>query len=99
MRRKKLLTRRPAPTSRISDRPISPADITPRRRCVPALTPKRSPPSLSASFTSAREVIKAEDVVDYTKKQDFTERFAKRFGAAMAGALAKVLAQGSFNIR
>ena len=47
----------------------------------------------------AREVIKAEDILDYTKKQDFTERFAKRFGAAMAGALAKVLAQGSFNIR
>ena len=47
----------------------------------------------------AREVIKAEDVLDYTKKQDFTERFAKRFGAAMAGALAKVLAQGSFNVR
>jgi protease IV len=47
----------------------------------------------------AREVIKAEDVLDYTKKQDFTERFAKRFGAAVAGALAKVLAQGPFNIR
>jgi protease-4 len=47
----------------------------------------------------AREVIKAEDVLDYTKKQDFSERFAKRFGAAMAGALAKVLAQGPFNIR
>jgi protease-4 len=47
----------------------------------------------------AREVIKAEDVLDYTKKQDFTERFAKRFGAAMAGALAKVLAQGPLNIR
>ena len=47
----------------------------------------------------AREVIKAEDIFDYTKKQDFTERFAKRFGAAMAGALAKVLAQGQFNIR
>src|SRR6266851_619069 len=47
----------------------------------------------------AREVIKAEDIFDYTKKQDFTERFAKRFGAAMAGALAKVLAQGQLNIR
>ena len=47
----------------------------------------------------ARKVIKAEDVLDYTKKQDFTERFAKRFGAAMAGALAKVLAQGPLNIR
>jgi len=47
----------------------------------------------------AREVIKAEDIFDYTKKQDFTERFAKRFGAAMAGAFGKVLAQGQFNIR
>src|SRR5882672_3456542 len=47
----------------------------------------------------AREVIKAEDIFDYTKKQDFTERFAKRFGAAMAGVLARVLAQGQFNIR
>jgi protease-4 len=47
----------------------------------------------------AREVIKAEDVLDYTKKQDFSERFAKRFGAAIADALAKVLAQGPFNIR
>jgi len=47
----------------------------------------------------AREVIKAENVLDYTKKQDFSERFAKRFGTAIAGTLAKVLAQGSFNIR
>src|SRR5260221_535968 len=47
----------------------------------------------------AREVIKAEEALDYTKKQDFSERFAKRFGAAMTGALAKVLAQGSFNVR
>jgi protease-4 len=47
----------------------------------------------------AREVIKAEDVFDYTKKQDITERFARRFGAAMAGVLAKVLAQGQLNLR
>src|SRR6266567_2304459 len=47
----------------------------------------------------AREVIKAENVLDYTKKQDFSERFAKRFGAAMAGALAKVLAQGQLSVR
>jgi len=47
----------------------------------------------------AREVIKAEDIFDYTRKQDFTERFAKRFGAAMAGALANVLLQGQFNTR
>ena len=47
----------------------------------------------------AREVIKAEDIFDFTKKQDITERFAKRFGATMAGVLAKVLAQGQLNLR
>ncbi|HMH17304.1 MAG TPA: S49 family peptidase [Burkholderiales bacterium] len=47
----------------------------------------------------AREVIKAEDVVDYTKKANIAERFAKRFGATMADALAKVLAQGQLNVR
>jgi protease-4 len=47
----------------------------------------------------AREVIKAEDIFDFTKKQDITERFAKRFGATMAGVLAKVLAQGQPTLR
>jgi len=47
----------------------------------------------------AREVIKAEDIFDFTKKQDITERFARRFGAAMAGAMAKVLVQGQVNLR
>jgi len=35
----------------------------------------------------AREVIKAERIVDYTAKEGFAERFAKRFGAATASAL------------
>jgi len=47
----------------------------------------------------AREVIKAEDVLDFTKKQDITERFARRVGAAMAGALTKIAAQGRLDIR
>jgi protease-4 len=47
----------------------------------------------------AREVIKAENIFDYTKKQDITERFARRFGAAMAGVLARVPAQGQLNLR
>jgi protease-4 len=47
----------------------------------------------------AREVIKAEDVLDFTKKQDFTERFARRFGATMAGVLARALAQPQLNVR
>ena len=47
----------------------------------------------------AREVIKAEDIVDFTQKENLAERFAKRFGAAMAGALVKVLAQGQLSVR
>lgn len=39
----------------------------------------------------AREVIKAEDIVDYTQRENLAERFAKRFGAAMAGAVTKVI--------
>lgn len=46
----------------------------------------------------AREVIKAEDIVDFTQKENLAERFAKRFGAAMAGAMAKVLAS-QFSVR
>ena len=47
----------------------------------------------------AREVIKAEDIVDFTQKENLAERFAKRFGAAMAGVLVKVLAQGQLSVR
>jgi protease-4 len=32
--------------------------------------------------TVARDVIKAETVVDYTQKENFAERLAQRFGAA-----------------
>ncbi len=35
----------------------------------------------------AREVIKAEQVVDYTQKENIAERFAKRFGAGVAQTL------------
>jgi protease-4 len=35
----------------------------------------------------AREVIKAEQIVDYTQKENIAERFAKRFGAGVASAL------------
>jgi protease-4 len=35
----------------------------------------------------AREVIKAEDIVDYTVKEGIAEKVAKRFGAAAASAL------------
>ena len=35
----------------------------------------------------ARDVIKAEDIVDYTQKEGIAEKVAKRFGAAAANAL------------
>ena len=47
----------------------------------------------------AREVIKAEEVFEFTKRQDIMERFVRRFGAAMAGVLVKVLAQGQLGVR
>ena len=35
----------------------------------------------------AREVIKAEQIVDFSQKDNLAERLAKRFGAVLAGAL------------
>jgi protease-4 len=35
----------------------------------------------------ARDVIKAEDIVDYTQKENFAERVARRFGTAAASAM------------
>ena len=44
--------------------------------------------SLGSLDQVAREVVKAEDIVDYTLKENLAERLAKRFGAAMgAGAV------------
>ena len=31
----------------------------------------------------AREVVKAEDIVDYTRRENVAERLVKRFGAAI----------------
>jgi protease-4 len=39
----------------------------------------------------AREVIKAEEVVDYTPKENVAERLAKRFGAAVGAGAVKAL--------
>lgn len=44
--------------------------------------------SLGTLDSVARDVIKAEEVVDYTQKENIAERIAKRFGASMASALA-----------
>jgi protease-4 len=39
----------------------------------------------------AREVIKAEDVVDFTVKENIGERFARKFGASLGRSLGAVI--------
>ena len=46
----------------------------------------------------ARDVIKAEDIVDYTVKENFADRLAKRFGVAAMSALG-FSAQGGVSLR
>jgi protease IV len=44
----------------------------------------------------AREVVKAEDIIDYTPKENVAERLAKRFGASVgAGAVKAMRGMGS----
>ena len=47
----------------------------------------------------ARDVVKAEDIVDFTPKENLVEKVAKRFGAAAAGALAEAALRASPGIR
>lgn len=42
----------------------------------------------------ARDVVKVEDIVDYTQREDLTERLAKRFGAAMGLGAVEALRGG-----
>jgi protease IV len=44
----------------------------------------------------ARDIIKAEDIVDYTKKEGFAEKVARRFGAAAASSLAELALRSYF---
>jgi len=53
--------------------------------------------AIGSTDSVARDVFKAEDVVDYTQKPDFSERFARRLGATAGAALAKAL--GSLEVR
>ena len=47
----------------------------------------------------AREIVKAEEIVDYTRKENVAERLAKRFGAAFAQAAVKSIVSGQFILR
>ena len=46
--------------------------------------------SLGSSSYVAREVIKAETIVNFTPRQTYLDRFAERFGAAMANTIMQV---------
>ena len=46
----------------------------------------------------AREVVKAEEVIDYTPKENVAERLAKKFGAAIGAGAVKAM-PGAFTIR
>jgi len=48
--------------------------------------------------TVARDVIKSEKIVDFTTKESFTDRLAKRFGAGVMSAIGYT-AEGGFNLR
>ena len=47
----------------------------------------------------ARDVVKAEDIVDYTQKEGIAEKFARRFGAGVASSLAEFALRASPGIR
>ncbi|MEY4711374.1 MAG: hypothetical protein RIS88_824 [Pseudomonadota bacterium] len=47
----------------------------------------------------AREVIKAEDLVDYTRRDNVAERLAKKFGASMGEGAVRALQSGAMQVR
>ena len=49
--------------------------------------------------TVARDVIKAEAIVDYTQKENVAEKLARRFGASVASVFAESLLRGSATLR
>lgn len=47
----------------------------------------------------AREVVQAEEIIDYTRRENVAERLAKRFGAAMGGGAARALQSTAAQLR
>ena len=47
----------------------------------------------------ARDVIKADYIVDFTVHEGITERLAKRFGAGVVGALPGLFTQSGASLR
>ena len=49
--------------------------------------------ALGSADYVAREIIKQEEIVDFTYKEDFTSRIAKRIGASVSATLGEVVAR------
>ena len=47
----------------------------------------------------AREVVQAEEIIDYTRRENVAERLAKRFGAAMGAGAARTLQATGVQLR
>jgi protease-4 len=47
----------------------------------------------------AREIFKAEDIVDFTQKDNIAEKFARRFGAGVASAVLEIALRSGPAIR
>ena len=52
----------------------------------------------SASYV-AREVIEAEDIIDFTQEPDLLKRLTDRLGVAMARAMTRLMAEGSATLQ
>ena len=55
--------------------------------------------ALGSAEQVARDVIKAEELVDFTPRENVAERLAKRFGTSMAESLVKLGAGGVINLQ
>ena len=55
--------------------------------------------ALGSAEQVARDVIKAEDIIDFTPRENVAERFARRFGAAAAETLVKLGGTGVINLQ
>jgi len=55
--------------------------------------------AIGSSSYVAREIFKAEDIVDYTTKPSYLEQLADRFGVAAASTLAASLQNNSISLR
>jgi protease-4 len=47
----------------------------------------------------AREVVKAEEIVDYTPRENVAERLAKRFGAGVAAGMVRAVREAGPALR